>query len=246
MHARVFLIGAEINLASTHEGPPMTTTFASTSVEVAKILIVEDHPLMCQALTKLVSQEKSMEVCGTASGVEEARDLAETTNPDVALVDISLRDGSGIELVKLLKSSMPALGILVVSAFEESLFAERALRAGARGYINKRERREAIVRAIHDVIEGNCYLSAEMTSRMLEQSVGRDENQRVGIDNLTERELEVFQMIGNGLTTHAIAERMNLSVHTVNSHRENIRRKLGVTNSLEMLQRAVQWVLENK
>jgi DNA-binding NarL/FixJ family response regulator len=211
-----------------------------------RILIVDDHPLVREGLTGLLCAQPGFEVCGEASGVAEARHLVELCHPDVAIIDLTLMDGNGIELIKELKERFKELKLLVLSMHEESLFAERALRAGAVGYVHKHEASRTIVQAVLTVLEGQLYLSQRLTQRMLQQAVrpGGDAG-RSPIERLTDREMEVFELIGEGLTSRQIAARLELSPKTVETHREHIKEKLDLKNGTELTKHAVQWVLES-
>lgn len=213
---------------------------------MAKIMIVDDHPLMREGLAARIATQTDMHVCCEASGADEAVQQARKSRPDLAIVDLALKNGHGLELIKDLKALDGKFKILVLSAYAESLYAERALRAGALGYINKQEVQDKILDAIRAVLAGKRYVSPEMTQRLLTQAVtGSDPAETDPVSRLSDRELEVFQMIGRGTTTGAIARQLNLSVHTIDSHREKIRAKLNIKSSAELMQRAVQWVLEN-
>ena len=217
-----------------------------TSHRPARILIVDDHPLVREGLTTRISAQSDMEVCGEADGAADALAARKTVRPDLVIIDISLKSGHGIELVKDIKSREPKLKMLVLSAYDESLYAERALRAGALGYLNKQECREKVLDAIRTVLEGKRYLSPTMTDRMVGQAIiGAAEGGSSLVDALSDRELEVFQLIGQGLGSSDIATRLHLSVYTIDSHREKIKRKLNLRTGTELTQRAVQWVLEN-
>ena len=212
----------------------------------ARILVVDDHPLVREGLAKYVASQPDMAVCGEASGENEALLQVRATHPDLALIDISLEDGHGLDLVKRVKAQCPEVKMLVLSGHDEALYAERALRAGAHGYINKRQCPAEIVEAIRRVLGGQRYLSAAMTERLVEQAVtGKGPRQAGGVAGLSDRELEVFRLIGEGLPTGAIARRLHLSVHTIDSHRENIRAKLNLKNSVELMRKAVEWVLND-
>jgi DNA-binding NarL/FixJ family response regulator len=201
---------------------------------------------MREGLTARIACQSDMEVCGEAASVNEALAQVKATSPDLVIVDIQLAESHGLDLIKEIHSRSPSIKMLVVSAFDESLYAERALRAGAHGYVNKNEVQEEIVVALRTVIEGQRYLSPKMTQQLLGQAVGqRDPVESDPIERLTDRELEVFQLIGQGKTTRAIAQQLFLSVHTIDTHREKLRHKLGVKNSVELMRRAVQWVLES-
>jgi DNA-binding NarL/FixJ family response regulator len=211
-----------------------------------RILIVDDHPLLRQGLIGLISTQPDFEVCGEANGVAEARQLVETTQPDVAIIDLSLKDGNGIELIKDLKDRFPDLKSLVVSMHDELLFAERALRAGAVGYVSKQEAIRTIVQAVRTVLSGKLYLSQVMTERMVQMAVGSKANAaRSPLERLTDREIEIFEMIGQGLTSRQIARQLELSPKTVETHREHIKEKLELKNATELTKHAVQWVLES-
>lgn len=212
-----------------------------------RVLIVDDHPLVREGLAARLAAQPDMEVCGEAANVGEALQQIRTQSPDLAIVDIQLAESHGIELIKDVSSRFPHVKMLVVSAFDESLYAERALRAGADGYINKRELQDNVLDALRTVLAGDRYLSAKMTDKLVGQALGRTGLADADpVERLSDRELEVFELIGRGTTTSAIARQLQLSVHTIDTHREKIRHKLGVTNAAELMQRAVQWVLETK
>ena len=212
----------------------------------ARILIVDDHPLMQEGLTVRINQQRDMQVCGSAESVNEALAKIRELSPDLVIVDLGLLDSHGLDLIGEVTSQFPQQRMLVVSAYEENLFAERALRAGAMGYVNKREVQTTILEALRAVLAGDRYLSPSMTQRMLGTAFHRrDSDTQDPIARLSDRELEVFQLIGRGQTTRAIARQLQLSVHTVDTHREKIRHKLNVANSTELMQKAVTWVLEN-
>ena len=167
------------------------------------------------------------------------------TDPDLVLVDISLKSGHGIELIKRIRSLDPAIKMLVITGFQESLYAERAFRAGALGYLNKQESNEKMIEAIRTVLAGERFLSPEMSRRLISLALGASDTTKSPVEQLTDRELEIFRMIGEGLTTSAIANRLFLSTHTIDTHRENIKRKLVVSTAAELSRAAVQWLLEN-
>lgn len=193
-----------------------------------------------------ISTQSDLKVCGEAATEEEALLLVKETSPDLVLVDISLKGGHGIEVIKQVKARYPAVKMLVVSGYQESLYAERALRAGALGYLNKQESNEKILEAIRTVLAGERFVSAAITQRLVNQALGADDDEtKSPVERLTDRELEVFRLIGEGLTSSAIASQLFLSTHTIDTHRENIKRKLGVANAGELTRAAVQWVLEN-
>ena len=211
----------------------------------AKILIVDDHPSVREGLALRISLHSDLEVCGEADTEDGALALVKQLAPDLVLVDISLRSGHGIELIKRIRSLDPAIRMLVISGFQESLYAERAFRAGALGYLNKQESNEKMIEAIRTVLAGERFISREISRRLLDQALGAADVTRTPIERLTDRELEIFRMIGEGLTTSAIARRLFISTHTIDTHRENIKRKFAVNTAAELSRAAVQWVLEN-
>jgi DNA-binding NarL/FixJ family response regulator len=220
---------------------------AQTGTAAARIVLVDDHPIVREGYQQLISQQPDLEVCGMAGDSQDALREVERTQPDLVLVDISLKSGNGLELCKQIRVRFPETKVLVASMHEESLFAERVLRAGAMGYINKDETTGKLIEAIRRVLSGKIYLSDAMKDRMLCRAVGSEHyNQESPIDTLSDRELEVFEFIGRGVTIRSIAERLNLSPKTVESYRENLKAKLNVENSAELTRHAVQWVLENK
>lgn len=222
----------------------------NTTANAAKhfrILIVDDHPLLREGLRIRISGQPDLEVCCEAEDVDSALEHFKSGKPDLTLVDISLKKGHGLDLVKQIKAVDPDAKMLVISAYEESLYAERALRAGAMGYINKQECRENVVTAIRTVLEGHRYLSPKMNDQMLRMAVGGGEVAPASpVEALTDRELEVYQLIGQAQTTSSIARQLHLSPHTIDSHREKIKAKLGLENGAELTRHALQWVLENK
>jgi len=210
----------------------------------ARIMIVDDHPMMRDGLTMRISSQADMEVCGEAATEDDAVELVKQISPDLVVVDISLQGGNGIELIKRIKALNPTVKMLVVSAFQESLYAERAMRAGALGYLNKQESNEKLIHAIRTVMKGERYASAELTQRLVAQALGKRNETQSPIEQLTDRELEIFRLIGTGVSTGAIAEQLFLSTHTIDTHRENIKRKLGAKSGAELNRLAIQAVLE--
>jgi DNA-binding NarL/FixJ family response regulator len=213
----------------------------------ARILIVDDHPAVREALASRIGRQPDLEVCGEAADMSEALRLVADTQPDLAVIDISLKTGCGIDLIKRIKARNDSVHMLVWSMHSESLYAERALRAGALGYINKDQATDKIVEAIRRVLEGKVYLSDTMAEKMLQRAVGagRKEPTRSPLDVLADRELEVFRLIGQGVKTAEIAERLHLSVKTVETYRDRIRQKLDLSDGTELAHYATQWVLEN-
>jgi DNA-binding NarL/FixJ family response regulator len=208
-----------------------------------RILIVDDHPLLRQGITQLINEEKDMHVCGEADDPHKAMDAIETMDPDVVILDISLKGASGIELLKNLKARFPRLLVLILSMHDESVYAQRALRAGAAGYIMKQEATDKVLTALRRVLNGEVYLSDDLGSRMLNRLVGGRSNMSASpIEELSDRELEVFGLIGQGHGTRPIAEKLHLSVKTVESHRAHIKEKLNLKNATELVHHAIQWV----
>ena len=208
------------------------------------IAIVDDHPLVREGLAARINAQPDMEVCGEAADIESALELIVAKRPALVIVDIALRDGHGIDLIKRIVAAGVNTRMLVVSAYDESFFAERALRAGALGYINKQELQGQVIEALRTVLRGERYLSAAMAQRLIAQAIGSKVAQG-GTEALTDRELQIFQLIGRGKSTREIANDLNVSVHTIDSHREHIRAKLDLRTGTELIQRAVQWHIEN-
>jgi len=218
-----------------------------TVSDVAKILVVDDHPLVRRGLGELIASQPDLTVCGEAATAAEALNLVDQTAPDLVVIDLKLKQSSGIELIKQIKARYKNIKMLVASMHEEALFAERALHAGASGYINKEEAGEKVVEAIRQILQGKVYLSNEMTEHMLYQFAGRQqEPSENSLDKLSNRELEVFELVGQGMGTRQIAEMLHLSVKTIETYRESVKRKLNLNTSSELIRRAVQWVLEGE
>jgi DNA-binding NarL/FixJ family response regulator len=214
--------------------------------KTVKILIVDDHPIVREGLAARLARQPDFEVCGEAEDVADALDKVKSARPDVVIVDLSLKSGQGLELIKRIKALDLDTKMLVSSMYDESLYAERTLRAGAMGYVNKQEVSEKIIDAIRQVLDGKIYLSPRMTERLLQRAVGAaPQLSQSPFETLTNRELEIFKMIGKGMTTRQIANELHLSVKTVETHRENIKGKLSLPNSAELSREAVQWVMEN-
>lgn len=211
----------------------------------SRIMIVDDHPMIRDGITMRISSQEDMVVCGEAATEDEAIELAKQLCPDLVLIDLSLKKGSGIELVKRLRLIDATTKMLIVSTFPESLYAERILRAGALGYLNKQETNEKLIEAIRTVLHGDRYVSAETTQRLVTIALGKREVTDDPLAALTDRELEIFRLIGAGVSTSAIAEQLFLSTHTVDTHRENIKKKLCAKSGAELNRQAIQSMLEN-
>ena len=210
-----------------------------------KILIVDDHPLVRAGLAQLIGDCPDLEVCAEAADMAEALKQIDSTNPDLAIIDLSLAGGSGLDLIEHIKSRNRNILMLVASMHDEMLYAERVLAAGARGYINKQEAQESIIRAIRQVLGGKVYLSEAMTERMLSGMVDAGPEKR-DIDSLSNRELQVFELIGQGVPSGQIASQLNLSIKTIETHQAHIKRKLGLGSAHELNQRAIRWTMDQE
>ena len=206
------------------------------------VLIVDDHELMRQGLAQLIAQEPDLVVCGECEDAASAMKAIEKSRPDLAIVDITLKDSHGIELIKDIRARWPGLLVLVLSMHDELFYAERVLRAGARGYVTKAEASAKVVEAIRKVLGNGIYVSDAVASRVLCKMVGaKADTVSFALDALTDREFEVFELIGQGLESREIAERLHVSVKTVSTHREHIKQKLNLDSATELLMYAVQW-----
>lgn len=213
-----------------------------TSANKTKVLVVDDHPIVRQGLAQLIDHESDLVVSGQAQDAHEAMLLIKEAEPDFVIVDISLKETSGMELIKDIRAAYPNLYILALSMHDESLYAERALRAGARGYVMKSEATEKVVDAIRKIIGGRIYVSDGVTAKMMNKIVGGSPNVGVSaIERLSDRELEVFSLIGQGYGTRKIAERLHLSIKTIETYRAHIKDKLSLTDATELLQYAIRW-----
>jgi DNA-binding NarL/FixJ family response regulator len=213
----------------------------ASSPKTHQILIVDDHPILREGLAQLIDQQKDLSICGQFEDAGKAFEAVGTLKPDLALVDISLKGSSGIELLKNIKVNYPKMLVLVLSMHDESLYAERVLRAGAAGYIMKQEATEKVLEAIRKVLLGEIYLSEKMSTKLMHQLVGgRTPVTGSLMERLSDRELEVFGLIGQGRGTRQIAEQLHLSVKTIESHRAHIKEKLNLKNATELVHRAIQ------
>lgn len=220
----------------------MTRKQANTSKQKNRIFIVDDHPIVRRGLGQLINQEDDLVICGEADNAETALELLKKVKPDLAIVDISLRGIDGIELTKLIKARFDSIPVLVVSMHDESLFAERALKVGARGYIMKQEAIEKMMEAIRKVLRGELYVSERVSANIVKRFVdGRAEGVSSPEELLSDRELEVFQLIGQGFATRQIADQLHVSVKTVEAYRANIKEKLNLKNATELIKHAVHW-----
>lgn len=210
---------------------------------MANILIVDDHPLVRTGFAQLIGDTPDLEVCGEAGDMASALQLLDMNTPDLAIIDLSLAGGSGLDLIEHIKARNSEILMLVASMHDESLYAERVLAAGARGYINKQEAQEKIIQAIRQVLKGKVYLSERMTERILNNMVSRTDDKQ-GIGSLSNRELQVFEMIGQGIAPGKMAKQLNLSVKTIETHQAHIKKKLGVSSAHKLTHRAIRWALE--
>jgi len=208
-----------------------------------RVLIVDDHPITRSGLVQLINSQPDLEVCGEAGNAANALSALDACDPDLAIVDITLPDKNGLELIKDIRALRPGLPILVISMHEESLYAERVLRAGARGYVMKREGGEKLMQAIRQVAKGKISLSERMSGQILELFSGREpRRQRSRIEQLSDREFEVFELIGAGLSAREIAAKLHLSAKTVQAHRANIMRKLQVKSVSKLVSYSARWM----
>jgi len=207
------------------------------------VLIVDDHPMICEGITMLIEHEPDLAVVGKVASVGEALRAIEKLKPDIVIVDITLQDSSGMELIKDMKIRWPDLPALVFSMHSESFFATRALHAGARAYVSKKEPPSKVIEAIRNVLDGGLYVSEKMTSTIVRRFVmGQTDPDKSRVGGLTDREFQVFQMIGEGLQTREIAEKLHLSIKTVETHRERIKKKLDLESATKLAKYAIQWV----
>jgi DNA-binding NarL/FixJ family response regulator len=231
----------------TLETSDSKTTTATGKKDPTRVVIVDDHPLLRRGVGQLIDQEKDFVVVGEADDAQKAITVIENSKPDIALVDISLNGASGIELLKNIRVRFPKLKMLVLSMHDESIYAHRALRAGASGYIMKQEGTDKVLVALRRVVQGEVYLSDHLGNRMLHTLVsGRAPMTSSPVEELSDRELEVFNLIGQGHGTRPIAEKLHLSVKTIESHRAHIKEKLNLQNATELVHHAIQWVQSEK
>ncbi len=210
---------------------------------VSKIIIVDDHPIVRQGLAALINQQEDMTVCAQAADGREAMDQISKLEPDLVTIDLTLGDSGGLELIKNIRVRYPNLPILVISIHDEALYAERVLRAGAKGYIMKQEATENVTEAIGKVLAGQVYVSEGMSDRIVRSFLGGTPKARSpSVSNLSDRELEVFRLIGQGYGTRKIAEMLHLSIKTIETYRAHIKFKLELDDAAHLLQYAVQWV----
>jgi DNA-binding NarL/FixJ family response regulator len=217
------------------------------AVEKRRVLIVDDHPVFRHGISALINAEADLEVCGEASSSPSALEAMRQLKPDVALLDISLPGTNGIELIKLMKAEQPKLPLLVLSMHDESLYALRALRAGALGYVMKAEALTHVLTAIRKVITGEIFVSPRLSERLIFQAIqSTDAGSGSPVDKLSDRELEVLELLGRGFGTKEVAAELHLSVKTIETHRAHIKEKLGFRDAGEMVRFAIDWVAQEK
>ena len=212
-----------------------------------KVLLVDDHACVREGIAELINHQDDLVVCAEAETAQDALSEIAANRPDIAVVDISLEGRNGLELVKDIHSQFPQLPTLVLSMHDESLYAERALQAGARGYITKRQSKLNLLAGIRQVLNGQHYVSEKISARLLDR-VAQSKNvpSTPAVTSLSDRELEVFEMIGQGCSTHEVAGKLHLSPKTVATHRENIKKKLNLRNAPELVRHAVLWAKEHQ
>jgi DNA-binding NarL/FixJ family response regulator len=216
----------------------------TTSAKKSKVLLVDDHPIVRQGLALLIDREGDLCVCGEAEGAHTAFQAIEALKPDIVVLDISLSGPDGLDVLKEIRTKTAALPVLILSMHDESIYAERAMRAGANGYIMKQEATEKVLVAIRRILQGDVYLSDRLTNTMLQQFVrGTAPSKSSPLVNLTDRELEVFRLIGEGHGTRRIADELHLSVKTIESYQAHIKEKLALRNARELVQHAIEWTV---
>jgi len=207
-----------------------------------RILLVDDHAIVREGFAEIINSKPDLEVCGQANAAGRALEAVNRLRPDLVVVDLSLQGGSGLELIKQIKKLHPHLPMLVLSMHDEALYAERCLRAGALGYVMKQEEAGTVMQAVRSVLRGEVHVSKAVRGRMLRTLVGRQlAPDQTGISHLSDREIEIFQLIGEGRTTRQIAQKLHLSLSTVETHRAHIKEKLNLRNAAELMRAAVEW-----
>ncbi len=219
----------------------------TAAIKKNKVLVVDDHPIVRQGLALLINRESDLMVCGEAEDARMAMQSIITAKPDIMVVDISLNGPDGLDLLKDIRTRYPELPVLILSMHDESIYAERALRAGAQGYIMKQEASEKVLLALRRILSNEIYVSERIANRMLQRFIGSpNEGRPSSIADLTDRELEVFRLIGEGHSTRQIAEQLHISVKTVESYQAHIKEKLSLRSARELVQHAIQWSIDEK
>jgi DNA-binding NarL/FixJ family response regulator len=217
----------------------------ATAASKIRILVVDDHPIVRSGLSRLINQQGDLICCGEAGTPAEAQEAVTRLKPDLVIMDLRLKGGDGLELIKTLKAQIPELSMLVLSQYEAPFYVERALRAGALGYVVKEQAAEELLSAIRSVLAGEVYLTRAMAARLLHTFIGVAPGAPpTGVERLTDRELQVLHLLGAGMSTRKIAAELNLSFKTIETHRENIKRKLGVRDAAGLILYATEWARE--
>jgi DNA-binding NarL/FixJ family response regulator len=212
-----------------------------------RVFVVDDHPIVRQGLALMINRELDLTVCGEAEDARTAMQSVTTIKPDIMVVDISLNGPDGLDLLKNIRTKYPGLPVLILSMHDESIYAERALRAGAQGYIMKQEATEKVLIALRRILSDEIYVSERIANRMLQRYIGNpDTSGPSSVADLTDRELEVFRLIGEGHSTRQIAEELHISVKTVESYQAHIKEKLSLRSGRELVQHAIQWSIGEK
>jgi DNA-binding NarL/FixJ family response regulator len=224
-----------------------TKTQTLSPAKKCRVLLVDDHPIIRQGLALLIDREADLSVCGEADGAHSAFHAITTLRPDIVVLDISLNGPDGLDVLKEIRMKSSSVPVLILSMHDESIYAERAMRAGANGYIMKQEATEKVLVAIRRILQGEVYLSDRLTNTMLQQYVrGASPTKKSPLVNLTDRELEVFRLIGEGHGTRQIADELHLSVKTIESYQAHIKEKLALRNARELVQHAIEWTMNLK
>ena len=210
-----------------------------------KVLVVDDHPIVREGLTQMINREPDLTVCGNAEDMQRALQLTDSLKPDILILDISLNGPDGLDVLKYIRARDPELPVLILSMHDEALYAERALRAGANGYIMKQEATDSVLVALRRILNREVYVSERVANRMLRQFIGGGSSgvAHSSVEGLSDRELEVLRLIGRGHSTRQIAEELHLSVKTVESYQAHLKEKLSLNNSRELVQYAIRWAL---
>jgi len=226
---------------NTHKSPE-----ANPTGNKKRIFIVDDHVLLRDGLTELINRSNDLVICGEASSSEEAQEKIPAAAPDLTVVDLTLPGAGGLELIKILKARLPGMPLLVLSMHDEALYAERAIRAGARGYVMKLEATSEVENAIRHVLSGEIYLSPQLSTQLLEVAIKKDGGKAGSlVDRLSDREFEVFKLIGKWQRTSEIARRLQLSIKTIETYQAKLKEKLNLKDSNQLLQHALKWIQEN-
>lgn len=214
-----------------------------SSINTYKVLVIDDHAIVREGLTTLINKEQDMKICGTAHDAFSALNILSNIQPDIVIVDLSLASASGLDVIVSIKTRYPNIHILVFSMHDETVFAERCIKAGAAGYIMKNDEPRELINAIRKIVNGKIYLSEKMTEYVLNKAMHVKKTQNIDIiETLSDREFQVFQFIGQGHSSKQIATNLNLSIKTIETFREKLKYKLCLTNGLELIQYAIKWV----